>query len=281
MSKLGALIKVSALAAAVALSAHATAATFKVPINYTVEVVDGKTSDFGYNRFSRTIELAPGRHQLVLLFEGVFGQARDSRIYQAANPIVIEIPNMPADATYTFNYDTPEDERQAEIYSRSQKINLINADTKAPLSQDEANYYLLTSDSGFALLRDYREDLASVGRLYAPAEVKAEIERDRSGANVTAQGVPMVKARSASGFTSAAPAAPAAAPVAAPVMSATVTTAAAQNAAEAQATAQGAPAQVQTIASPANAAIYNQMVQLYEQADDSTKLKIVKYIMSH
>ena len=207
MSKLGALIKVSALAAAVALSAHATAATFKVPINYTVEVVDGKTSDFGYNRFSRTIELAPGRHQLVLLFEGVFGQARDSRIYQAANPIVIEIPNMPADASYTFNYDTPEDERQAEIYSRSQKINLINADTKAPLGQDEASYYLLTSDSGFALLRDYREDLASVGRLYAPAEVKAEIERDRSGANVTAQGVPMFKARSASGFTSAAPAA--------------------------------------------------------------------------
>ncbi len=275
MSKLGALLKVSALAAAVAFSAHATAASFKVPINYTVEVVDGKTSDFGYNRFSRTIELAPGRHQLVLLFEGVFGNARDSRIYQAANPIVIEIPNMPADASYTFNYDTPEDERQAEIYSRSQKIDLINANTKAPLSQEEASYYLLTSDSGFALLRDYREDLASVGRLYAPAEVHAEIERDRSGANVTAQGVPTVKARSTSGFVSAAPM-----PVATG-MSPTVTTAAAENAAAAQAAAQGAPAQVQTIASPANAAIYNQMVQLYEQADDSTKLKIVKYIMSH
>ncbi len=275
MSKLGALLKVSALAAAVAFSAHATAASFKVPINYTVEVVDGKTSDFGYNRFSRTIELAPGRHQLVLLFEGVFGNARGSRIYQAANPIVIEIPNMPADASYTFNYDTPEDERQAEIYSRSQKIDLINANTKAPLSQEEASYYLLTSDSGFALLRDYREDLASVGRLYAPAEVRAEIERDRSGANVTAQGVPTVKARSTSGFVSAAPM-----PVATG-MSPTVTTAAAENAAAAQAAAQGAPAQVQTIASPANAAIYNQMVQLYEQADDSTKLKIVKYIMSH
>ena len=275
MSKLGALLKVSALAAAVAFSAHATAASFKVPINYTVEVVDGKTSDFGYNRFSRTIELAPGRHQLVLLFEGVFGNARDSRIYQAANPIVIEIPNMPADASYTFNYDTPEDERQAEIYSRSQKIDLINANTKAPLSQEEASYYLLTSDSGFALLRDYREDLASVGRLYAPAEVHAEIERDRSGANVTAQGVPTVKARSTSGFVSAAPM-----PVATG-MSPTVPTAAAENAAAAQAAAQGAPAQVQTIASPANAAIYNQMVQLYEQADDSTKLKIVKYIMSH
>ena len=275
MSKLGALLKVSALAAAVAFSAHATAASFKEPINYTVEVVDGKTSDFGYNRFSRTIELAPGRHQLVLLFEGVFGNARDSRIYQAANPIVIEIPNMPADASYTFNYDTPEDERQAEIYSRSQKIDLINANTKAPLSQEEASYYLLTSDSGFALLRDYREDLASVGRLYAPAEVHAEIERDRSGANVTAQGVPTVKARSTSGFVSAAPM-----PVATG-MSPTVTTAAAENAAAAQAAAQGAPAQVQTIASPANAAIYNQMVQLYEQADDSTKLKIVKYIMSH
>ncbi len=275
MSKLGALIKVSALAAAVALSAHATAATFKVPINYTVEVVDGKTSDFGYNRFNRTIELTPGRHQLVLLFEGVFGQARDSRIYQAANPIVIEIPNMPADASYTFNYDTPEDERQAEIYSRSQKIELINANTKAPLNANEASYYLLTSDSGFALLRDYREDLASVGRLYAPAEVRAQMEEERHA--VTAQGVPTVKARSTSGFVSAAPI-----PVQQPTgMSETVTTAAAQNAAAAQAVAQGAPAQVQTISSQANAAVYNQMVQLYEQADDSTKLQIVKYIMSH
>lgn len=279
MSKLGALIKVSALAAAVALCAHATAATFKVPINYTVEVVDGKTSDFGYNRFSRTIDLAPGRHQLVLLFEGVFGRAQDSRIYQAANPIVIEIPNMPADATYTFKYDTPDNERQAEIYSRNQKIELINAETKAPLSAQEASYYLLTSDSGFALLRDYREDLASVGRLYAPAEVQAQIAQERSGANVTAQGVPMVKARSASGFVAAAPMpAQQAAPVA---MSTTVTTAAAQNAAAAQAAAQGAPAQVQSISSQANATVYNQMVQLYEQADDSTKLQIVKYIMSH
>ena len=274
MSKLGALLKVSALAGALALSVGANAATFQVPINYTVEVVDGQTSDFGYNRFDRSLTLSQGRHQIVLLFEGTFGNARDSRLYQAANPIVVEIADMPADGNYTFTYEMPRDNREAEIYSRSQKINLINATTKAPLSEAEASYFLLTSDSGFAILRDYREDLASVGRLYAPAKVFEEMRSNETRQGMTANNVPTVQARVAGyrgNYQTPAVVAPAATGV-----SATVATAAAQNSANKSEEVKS----VQSISSSA-AATYNQLVQTYEAADDATKLKFVKYIMSH
>ncbi len=279
MSKLGAFLKVGALAGALALSSQAYAATLAIPMNYSVELVDGQDSDFGYNRFNRTLTLSEGRHQIVLLFEGTFGNAAENRLIQAANPIVLEIANMPADANWTFTYPIPRSLDDADRYSRAQKINLVDADTKAPLSAEQANYYLLTSDSGFAILRDYRADLASVGRLYAPAPVMKELADNSARVSTTINGVQTVQARSAGNIFSSQPAAPATA--AGAVMSTTVTAAAAQNQANATAAAQGQPQTVQSLSSPVSAATYNQLVELYNNADDATKLQFVKYIMSH
>lgn len=274
MSKFGTFLKVSVLAGALALTSQALAAsTFKVPINYTVKVFDGKTSDFGYSRSDRTITMQPGRHQIVLLFEGSFGNARDSRLIQAANPIVVEIPNIPDNQNYTFDYDMPSSELEAEQFARAQKINLINADTKAPLSAEQADYYILTSDSGFAILRDYREDLASIGRLYAPAPVLAEMQQQNQNGVVNNNGVRTIQARSGGSFIGGAAAGTA---VAANGMSATV-----NNAAQEMNAAQNStgPKKVQSLSS--GGATYNQLVNLYDQADDATKLQFVKYIMSH
>lgn len=278
MSKLGALLKVSALAGALALTTGVYAASFKVPVNYSVELVDGQTSNFEYNRFDRTITLSPGRHQLVMLFEGTFGNSRESRLYQAANPIVIEITDMPADAQYTFTYQKPRDEREAENYTRSQKINLINDATKAPLSQDEASYYLLTSDSGFAILRDYREDLASVGRLYAPAKVFEEMRSNTNRVSVNENNVTTVQARISGykgDYANPGTVAPEGNNMAVASVAAT-TAVAAPGVATVQAKSGGKNAQT-----PAANATFDQLVQIYESSDDATKLKFVKYIMSH
>lgn len=268
MSKFGTFLKVTALAGALAAATQSLAAsTFQVPVNYSVELFDGQTSDFGYSRSNRTITMQPGRHQIVLLFEGSFGAARDSRLIQAANPIVIEIPNIPDNTNYTFTYDMPRTELEAEQYARAQKITLIDANTKAPLSNDQANYYILTSDSGFAILRDYRDDLASVGRLYAPAPVLAQMQ-EQNNTQVNNNGVMTVQARSGGSFAAGA--------VAGNGMSSTVTNAAqevkaAQNSNE--------PQKVQSLSN--GGAAYNQLVNMYNQADDATKLQFVKYIMSH
>lgn len=274
MSKLGAMLKIGALAGAVAISAQASAATFEVPVNYTVELVDGQTSDFGYNRFTRTIDLSAGRHQLVFLFEGNFGDANNGRLIQSANPIVVDIFNMPENATYSFKYVLPRTLDDAQKYAREQKVTLIDSNTEAPLNNEQASYYILTSDSGFSVLRDYREDLASVGRLYAPAKVLEKMENEnRYGTN--AQGVQFVQARSSGAYGQATAAA------AGVGVSSTVVAARDSNAAAQAAQAAGQPQQVQSFSSPAAAATYNQLVDMYNKADDNTKLQFVKYIMSH
>ena len=274
MSKLGAMLKIGALAGAVAISAQASAATFEVPVNYTVELVDGQTSDFGYNRFTRTIDLSAGRHQLVFLFEGNFGDANNGRLIQSANPIVVDIFNMPENATYSFKYVLPRTLDDAQKYAREQKVTLIDSNTEAPLNNEQASYYILTSDSGFSILRDYREDLASVGRLYAPAKVLGKMENEnRYGTN--AQGVQFVQARSSGAYGQATAAA------AGVGVSSTVVAARDSNAAAQAAQAAGQPQQVQSFSSPAAAATYNQLVDMYNKADDNTKLQFVKYIMSH
>lgn len=274
MSKLGAMLKIGALAGAVAISAQASAATFEVPVNYTVELVDGQTSDFGYNRFTRTIDLSAGRHQIVFLFEGNFGDANNGRLIQSANPIVVDIFNMPENATYSFKYVLPRTLDDAQKYAREQKVTLIDSNTEAPLNNEQASYYILTSDSGFSILRDYREDLASVGRLYAPAKVLEKMENEnRYGTN--AQGVQFVQARSSGAYGQATAAA------AGVGVSSTVVAARDSNAAAQAAQAAGQPQQVQSFSSPAAAATYNQLVDMYNKADDNTKLQFVKYIMSH
>lgn len=264
MSKLGAFLKVGALASALALSTSALAATFTIPVNYSIKLVDGQDSEYEYNRFNRSITLSEGRHQIVLLFEGNFGNARSARMFQAANPIVVEIPNMPADAEYTFTYKYPRNEDEADVYTRSQKINLIDSKSKAPLTAEQASYYILTSTSGFAILRDYREDLASINRLYAPAKVMDQLRNGTPTVSYADNGVQTVQAR-AGGYK---------APVVAPV-------AVAASAPAAQA-AQAQPGEPQTVqAGDVNMATYNQLVNLYNQADDATKLKFFKYIMAN
>lgn len=269
MSKLGTLLQIGTLVGALAFTAQATSATFNVPVHYTVKLVDGKSSDFDYNRFHRTIDLSAGRHQIVMLFEDSFGNNSDNRLIQAANPIVVEINDMPADAKYSFKYNMPRDIDSAQRFAREQKITLIDSNTKSNLSSDQASYYILTSDSGFAIIRDYREDLASVGKLYAPAATLKQVEEQRYG--TTSQGVAYVKARS-SGNSAAATSAS---------ISTTVTAARDANNAAQAAQSSGQPQKVQSFSSPASAATYNQLVQMYENADDNTKLQFVKYIMSH
>ena len=65
-------LKVSLLALGALVSFNALAdAGFKVPVHYNVELVDGK-SDFDYSRFSRTVNLTPGKHQIVVVFKDTF-----------------------------------------------------------------------------------------------------------------------------------------------------------------------------------------------------------------
>ncbi len=254
-----AILKAGAAAAALACAFNASAAQFIVPPHYSVELVDGDTSNFNFDKDTRAINLSAGRHQIVVLFENTFGTSTEKRLVQASNPIVIEITNMPADASYTFDYAQPNSLKGAEQYARTQKITLTKADGSA-LSEAEAYYYILASESGFSILRDYRQDLMSLNRLYAPKFVAGS---DRT-IGMTSYGAPSITADAFAGTSSQ------------PqniTMSAPMTSYEQESNLATSSTSGGAVSS----ASPA----LRQLVSLYESADSETKLQFVKYVMSH
>lgn len=230
----------------------ANAASFIIPSHYNAEIVDGFEDNLDIK--NRVINLSEGRHQIVLLFKDTFGTNQDSRIIQATDPIVIDIANIQKDDVYTFTYTMPRTEAQANHFARNQKINLINKTTGKPLTQDEATYFILASNAGFTVLRNYKQDLITVGRLYNRNEV------DVNG-NVTTSddGVQTVNV----------------------VNSSLLLSTSSQNPVSEQGLTYYGEKKSAAKARGGSSVTYNQLVDLYNKADDKTKLQFMKYIMNN
>lgn len=240
-----------------ALNTYA-ATGFKVPVHYNIELVDGSDDTDNYSRFNRILTLTPGKHQVVLTFKDAFKSGTDSRMVQSIDPLVIDIENLKNDEVISFNYKRPANEEQAKTYAHNQKIVLIDNNSGRELTKDEATYFILTSDSGFALMRDYKNELMSLNRLYAPSYVP-NAQREMT---LTENGAPTIRAgseRNANYQVNG-------------KQGITLKPLANNSSAMTTSSAPG---------SKVNADVYNEMIRLYNQADDATKLKFVKYVMSH
>ncbi len=247
-------IKLSMLAAGALLSFQAFADTgFKVPVHYNIELVDGQSDPDSYSRFSRTVTLAPGKHQVVVTFKDTFKNGSDSRIVQSIDPLVINIEALKEDQVVTFQYKRPTNEDQAKRYIHQQKVTLSDTTGKV-LPSSEASYFILTSDKGFSLMRDYKEELSSLGRLYAPSSLSGT----DTGLQMTEYGSATIRAGS---------------DAKANVQTQGLTLEPMGGDTSAMSTT--------TVGGKANVATYNEMVRMYNSADDATKLKFVKYVMSH
>lgn len=262
MFKVDTLCKAGVIAAAALFSATVLAAPqFKVPVHYSVELVDGETNNLPYSRSDRTITFdGTGRHQIVLLFEDNFGTQAESRMVQAADPIVIDIMSIGENDLYTFTYDQPHSLKEAELYARTQQIELRDGNHK-PLNPEQATYYILASEAGFSILRDYRQDLLSLNRLYAPRYVQGQ-ERVMG---LTTYGAPTITANAGAGFNSGTPAHIS--------MAAPMTSSAQEGNLRTSSTSGGA------VAGPQGR--LRDLINLYNSSDDATKLEFVKYVMSH
>lgn len=228
---------------------------FKVPLHYTLELCDGIESPENYSRFSRTVTLSPGRHQIVVLFKDTFTSGGDSRLVQSSSPLVIDIMDLKKDQVLTFDYKIPTTASQADTYSRTQKVTITDIDDN-PIPKSEASYFIMTSENGFVLGRDYRQELMSLDRLYAPDYV----EGSQRGIGMTSYGAPTIEATNNRFDTSA--------------RSLTMEDPGTSYAQEAGLSTSSKHA-------TANGVSYKQLVSLYEAADDATKLKFVKYVMNH
>ena len=229
---------------------------FKLPVHYTLEMVDGTDKPEGYSRFNRTLTLTPGRHQIVVLFKDTFQSGSDARLVQSSNPIVIDLMNLKQNQIVTFDYNIPSSVSKADAYSRTQKITLVDANG-AQLPASDASYFIMTSENGFVLGRDYRQELMSLNRLYAPAYV----EGGKRGIGMTSYGAPTIEAtndRSAVDSNTQT--------LDDPGLS----------------VSQEDTMSTSSRSGKASGSVsFNKLVELYNNADDATKLKFVKYVMSH
>lgn len=167
--KLATYLKTAAFATAALFTLNAQAAKFIIPQHYELHLVDGFDTDL--NVSGNTVTLDEGKHQIVVLFRDSFGTNQNERIIASGSPIVIEIEDLGADETFTFSYQRPYGIDQAVRYSQNQVITITDGDGK-PLGEGRAKYFLLTSETGFSVLRNYRAELASIDRLYTRAPQK-------------------------------------------------------------------------------------------------------------
>lgn len=258
--KTNTLFKTALLSCSFIFCANAFADTgLKLPPHYSIELVDGATSDYNYSKSTRTLHLQPGRHQIVVSFKGSFGTARDSTMVEAADPIVIDIANLKQDEVLSFNYKLPRSLDEAKKYARQQFIELH--DGKKKVTADVASFFILKSDSGFAIFRDYRKDLQSINRLYAPDYVEGQ-NRTMS---MTSYGAPTITATNN--------------------MSLGEETNRANITMQAPGVSSSQNNVMQTSAVGGGVANVNpqlnDLINLYNTADDKTKLEFVKYVMSH
>ena len=254
-----------ALSAALSLGlpAAAQAATFIVPPHYQVELVDGEEDDLDIS--GRRLTLDAGRHQIVLLFKDTFGSNQNERIITAANPIVIDIADLGADEVMTFRYDRVLSINDATRFSRNQKGTLTDGEGN-PIPQERASYFILTSDSGFALLRSYRTELLGIGRLYTRSPELAQQGRS----SVNSQGVATVSVSPGSALLATS---------AAGQVNDTGLTYYQSRETTAPATETSAQAQASGSALPASGRVkLNDLITMYNRADDRTREQFLKWI---
>ncbi len=250
-------LKASCFIGLSALALQALADTgFRVPMSYDLELVDGLDEPEQYSRMTRLITLSPGRHQIVVRFKDTFDN--DKGIVQAGNPLVIDIYALKTDQVLTFKYPAITSDDAAQRFARQQKITICD-DNGKPVPSGEAEYFLLTSDNGFTVLRDFRQELMSLGRLYAPAYVAGA----NRGLGMTEYGTPTIRAENAGNLLHAG--APSNITMDAPGTS----------------YEQESSMSTTTKGKKRGSVSLNQLVDLYNKADDSTKLKFVQYVMSH
>ncbi|MGN1394432.1 MAG: DUF2057 family protein [Succinivibrionaceae bacterium] len=150
------------------------AATFKTPKNFSIVILDGEKQSSIFSN-TKEVELSEGQHQVVVLFKGNFRNGGNSMLVTATNPIVINIPHTNKEDNYTFSYKRISTYDDASDFVDNQQITLSN--NGQPVDTQTANYFVLKSEKGFQLDRDFRAELQSLDLLYISNENSQKIKK--------------------------------------------------------------------------------------------------------
>lgn len=156
------------------------AASFETPKNYHIIIADGQKVKGTFSEENK-INLTTGKHQIIVQFKGVFKQGKDKILHTAVDPIVVNIQNVQENDNISFTYPRITNYSQAVDYSDSQKIDLCINDKIA--NKEEASYFILKSEKGFQLDRDYLAELQDLNLLYLSKENSEDVSAKKDKLN--------------------------------------------------------------------------------------------------
>lgn len=151
----------------------AEAATFKTPKNYQILIVDGQKTS-GVLSETTSVDIKAGKHQFVVQFKGLFRKGSDAMLHSATDPLVINLSNISENDEISFTYPKVVTLEQAQKFSDKQQISLTINGKEVP--KEKASYFILKSEKGFQLDRDYLADLQALNLLYISQDNNKKIE---------------------------------------------------------------------------------------------------------
>lgn len=151
--------------------------TVYVPHPYSIYLVDGQN----HKGLDPELHFAAGEHQMVIRYEGNFGNKENIRVV-SGEPMVI---NFNTNGNEQLKIDLPmlHDANQARQFLANQKLQLVDSNTKAVKT---ATIFELPKKEGLQIGRDYQEELIAQGKAFQQPIINSDgtVSAATSGAAV-------------------------------------------------------------------------------------------------
>lgn len=153
------LVQVFALLLCCIASAAYADTTVNIPRPYAVYLVDGQK----HNHMDTNLHFAAGEHQVVIRYEGNFGNRSQIRLING-EPVVINFTTN-GQENLKVEYPLLNDAPSAEAFLANQEhqLHLIDLNTKA---EKTATIFQMPKKEGLQIGRDYQEELVSMGKAF-------------------------------------------------------------------------------------------------------------------
>ncbi|MFQ2435587.1 YccT family protein [Aeromonas caviae] len=154
-------VLVPALAGLLWAGSALAASQLEITNPYVIQMLDGEPVNPQLLDKATVFSLEPGRHQVVVAFEGNYSSRSETKLV-TAEPLVINF--TAADNQQLFlDFKKPRKEEEAKRFVKEQNVVLKDKSTGQVLKSEQ---FVMPTVGGFQLTRDYQQELLKMGKAF-------------------------------------------------------------------------------------------------------------------
>ncbi|BBG90009.1 DUF2057 domain-containing protein [Aeromonas caviae] len=154
-------VLVPALAGLLWAGSALAASQLEIQNPYVMQLLDGESINPKLLDKTSTFSLEPGKHQVVVAFEGNYSSRSEIKLV-TAEPLVINF--TAADNQQLFlDFKKPRKEEEARLFIKDQNVVLRD---KVSGQVVESEQFVMPTVGGFQLTRDYQQELINMGKAF-------------------------------------------------------------------------------------------------------------------